>query len=144
MKLVKKHWRFFLLLAGILFVWIARQEVINRLLQIESIVKRIVHVGLLLLFTGIVFWIIRNVALCKLEKKKYKYVLIIPHMSDDTKVDQLGDMKSTKAVVKGMRLVSVTYVSAGRCRRKESKGSILFRRTRRELGISSQSVSKCI
>ncbi|EOP75615.1 hypothetical protein IIQ_05464 [Bacillus cereus VD118] len=48
--------------------------------------------GLLLLFTGIAFWIIRNVALCKLEKKKYKYVLIIPHMSDDTKVDQLGDM----------------------------------------------------
>ncbi|MFB5253073.1 hypothetical protein ACE38F_22500 [Bacillus mycoides] len=92
LKLVKKHWRFFLLLAGILFVWIARQEVINRLLQIESIIKRIVHVGLLLLFIGIAFWIIRNVALYKLEKKKYKYVLIIPHMSDDTKVDQFGDM----------------------------------------------------
>ncbi|MGE6403228.1 hypothetical protein [Bacillus cereus] len=32
--------------------------------------------------------------------------------------------KSTKVVVKGLRLVSVTYVSAGRCRERKLENSI--------------------
>ncbi|HDR6289252.1 TPA: ATP-binding protein [Bacillus cereus] len=92
LKLVTKHWRFFLLLAGGLFIWTTRQEIINRLIQIEPIVKRVVHVSLLLVCIGITIWIIRSIVLYRFEKKKYKYVLIIPHMSDDAKVDQLGDM----------------------------------------------------
>lgn len=52
--------------------------------------------------------------------------------------------KSTKVVVKGLRLVSVTYVSAGRCRKQKSENSISFEWTRRVLGLSSQSVLKCI
>lgn len=91
-KLVTKHWRFFLLLAGLLFVWITRYEILNRLIQVVPIVKRVVHTSLFLLFIGITIWIIRAVVLYRLEKKHYKYVLIIPHMADDAKVDQLGDM----------------------------------------------------
>ncbi|MGF9927218.1 ATP-binding protein [Bacillus tropicus] len=92
LKVLIKHWRFFLLLSGILFVWITRYEISNRLIQIVPIVKRVVHVSLLLLFIGTIFWITRCIVLYRLEKKSYKYVLVIPHMSDDAKVDQLGDM----------------------------------------------------
>ncbi|MEC3018745.1 ATP-binding protein [Bacillus cereus] len=92
LKVLIKHWRFFLLLSGILFVWITRYEILNRLIQIVPIVKRVVHVSLLLLFIGTIFWITRCIVLYRLEKKSYKYVLVIPHMSDDAKVDQLGDM----------------------------------------------------
>ena len=92
LKVLIKHWRFFLLLSGILFVWITRYEILNRLIQIVPIVKRVVHVSLLLLFIGAIFWITRCIILYRLEKKSYKYVLVIPHMSDDAKVDQLGDM----------------------------------------------------
>ncbi|MED1182584.1 ATP-binding protein [Bacillus paranthracis] len=92
LKLVTKHWRFCLLLAGVLFVWITRQEIINRLIQIEPIVKRVVHTGLLLIVIVITIWVIRTVILYRMERKNYKYFLIIPHVSDEATAETLSGM----------------------------------------------------
>ncbi len=79
-------------IGAVAFVWFSKEKILIELMKLVPTVVGVFRGMALLILLGIVIRIVLHGIYLFLEKKRYRYVLFIPHIDDEVTPDKLGQM----------------------------------------------------
>ncbi|PFV50757.1 hypothetical protein COA09_27810, partial [Bacillus cereus] len=89
---IEKNWKMLLGIGAVAFVWFSKEKILTELMKLVPTVVGVFRGIALLILLGIVIRIVLHGIYLYLEKKRYRYVLFIPHIDDEVTPDKLGQM----------------------------------------------------
>lgn len=94
--MIEKNWKALLVLGAVGFVWFSREKIVTEIMKrVPTVIDVTVSICRLILWGIIVYAVIR-IALHYLylhfETKRYRYVMLIPHIEDEVTTEKLGQM----------------------------------------------------
>ncbi|HHL0973366.1 TPA: ATP-binding protein [Bacillus cereus] len=113
-NMIEKNWKVLLVLGTVGFAWFSREKIVTEIMKhVPTVLDVTVRIFYLILWGMIVYAVIR-IALHYLylyfETKRYRYVMLIPHIEDEVTTEKLGQMirhvhgtgrKSLERILKG-------------------------------------------
>lgn len=79
-------------IGAVAFVWFSKEKILTELMKLVPTVVSVFRGIALLILLGIVIRIVLHGIYLYLEKKRYRYVLFIPHIDDEVTPDKLGQI----------------------------------------------------
>lgn len=89
---VTKNWPMLLILGAGAAVWFSRDKILSEISRWMPVVVQVAQLLILGLLAVVVLQIIRRILLYQIERRRYRYVMIIPHVDDEITVDTVGRM----------------------------------------------------
>ncbi len=95
-QILEKHWKPLLMLGGAGFVWFSKDKIFIEVMRIVPIAADVMNrIGRLILLGIMIYALIRiffHYLYLYFEKKRYRYVMMIPHIEDEVTTEKLGQM----------------------------------------------------
>ncbi|MEI4618169.1 ATP-binding protein, partial [Bacillus cereus] len=95
-NMLEKNWKPLLVLGGAGFVWYSKEKILAEIMKyVPTAIDVTVSICRLILLGILIYTIIRIVLhylYVYFEKKRYQYVMFIPHIDDDVTAEKLGQM----------------------------------------------------
>ncbi len=95
-QILEKHWKPLLMLGGAGFVWFSKDKIFIEVMRIVPTAADVMsRIGRLILLGIMIYALIRiffHYLYLYFEKKRYRYVMMIPHIEDEVTTEKLGQM----------------------------------------------------
>ncbi|ARJ25629.1 hypothetical protein B7492_31795 (plasmid) [Bacillus mycoides] len=95
-QILEKHWKPLLMLGGAGFVWFSKDKIFIEVMRIvptaADVMSRIGRLALLGIMIYALIRIFFHYLYLYFEKKRYRYVMMIPHIEDEVTTEKLGQM----------------------------------------------------
>ncbi|ANS52132.1 hypothetical protein BM86_17075 [Bacillus thuringiensis] len=95
-NILEKHWKPLLVLGGAGFVWFSKDKIIVEVMRVVPTVADVIGEISRLILLGITIYALIRIFFHYLylyfEKKRYRYVMMIPHIEDEVTTEKLGQM----------------------------------------------------
>ena len=94
--MIEKNWKPLLVLGVVGFVWFSKEKILAEIMKhVPAAINLTTSISRIILLTIMVYAVIR-ISLYYMylyfEKKRYRYVMFIPHIDDEVTADKLGQM----------------------------------------------------